>query len=219
MDDQTKKYLMYGGAAIAAGFLIYQVLERTGVWGQWFGSGHTQVFTDRDQLIAWCQQNPNGVAAFSDGGNSETYSAADWLRFSTQAPIPGLRGPFNPSGTFNFQMTARGVAVPVPTVPISAIPITVGDKVTADLREAALANPVMRGDQGTASQWNMLLAHVDPQAVRGDLSAAGVGLNDSMDAAAFMRNRAAAGLDSLRGLGSGVPVEPETMPEPYEWVN
>lgn len=223
MDDQTKKYLIIAAGAIAAGYLGYTYLNKTGHWQKWFG-GSSAAFTDREQLLVYCAANPQGMATFEDStGTQTTLPCATWLQYPE--PIPGLQGPFNPHGLFSIELrpvspaAAIAAAQNAPGAPQTQTDTPLVDQtLLGALRTAAKNHPALRSDRASVHQWNLLLATVDPAAIATDLSQVGIqyGVNDVMDAQTFLELRNKSGFGNMRGVGN---VSAEFVDEPYAWVN
>jgi hypothetical protein len=72
----------------AAGYLVYQWLQSSGLWAQWFGgtaaSGNT--FSTPATLMSYCQANPGGTATYQvAGGSPTTATCSAWLAAQTPA--------------------------------------------------------------------------------------------------------------------------------------
>lgn len=88
MDDSTKQLIKYGAMAAAAWF-VYDWLQTSGLWAQWFGGTVTAAansFNNSTSLLTYCQENPSGTAVFVDPttGQSSTASCAQWLSSNPQ---------------------------------------------------------------------------------------------------------------------------------------
>jgi hypothetical protein len=92
MDEQTKQWIKYG-AVLAAGYFVYQWLQNSGLWAQWFGgSTASNSFNTSTALLTYCQANPNGTAIYVDPttGASSTATCAQWLASNSESPMAQL---------------------------------------------------------------------------------------------------------------------------------
>ena len=96
MDDQTKQLIKYGAMAAAA-YFVYQWLQSSGLWAQWFGgsTASTNTFNTSTALLAYCQANPTGTAVYVDPttGASSTATCAQWLASNSNASLPPATSP------------------------------------------------------------------------------------------------------------------------------
>lgn len=182
MDDNAKNVIRLAAVAVGA-YIAYQWLESSGMWAQWFGAS-SNVFTDPNALLAYCQKNSAGQATYSVSGKQTTATCAQWLAANQAAS--------SSSGT---AAPSSGSPSPTPAPPAPAIDQTL----VAQLRAAAMANPILGTDKATVDQWNYLLNELNPVAIVTDLSSIGIvrGENDSMDAEAYVTLRSRAGLSGI----------------------
>jgi hypothetical protein len=95
MDENTKQLIKYGAMAAAA-YFVYQWLQNSGLWAQWFGgSSSTNTFNTSTGLLAYCQANPTGTAIYVDPatGASSTATCAQWLASNSNAALPPVTSP------------------------------------------------------------------------------------------------------------------------------
>jgi hypothetical protein len=83
VDDNTKQLIKYGAMAAAAWF-VYDWLQSSGLWAQWFGTtaaAASNSFNNSASLIAYCQANPSGTAVYIDPatGQSSIATCAQWI--------------------------------------------------------------------------------------------------------------------------------------------
>jgi hypothetical protein len=91
MDESTKQLIKWGAIA-AAGYFVYQWLQNSGLWAQWFGGTASNQFNSSSALLTYCQANPNGTAIYVDPttGASSTATCAQWLASNSQSPMAQL---------------------------------------------------------------------------------------------------------------------------------
>jgi hypothetical protein len=91
MDEQTKQWIKYG-AVLAAAYFVYQWLQNSGLWAQWFGGTASNQFNSSSALLTYCQANPNGTAIYVDPttGASSTATCAQWLASNSESPMAQL---------------------------------------------------------------------------------------------------------------------------------
>jgi hypothetical protein len=90
MDEDTKQLIKWGAIGLA-GYFVYQWLQNSGLWAQWFGtSTASNSFNTSTALLAYCQANPNGTAIYVDPttGASSTATCAQWIASNSNATLP-----------------------------------------------------------------------------------------------------------------------------------
>lgn len=94
MNDETKQLIKWAAIA-AAGYFVYEYLQSSGLWAQWFGgalpaTGVSNSFSSSAALLTYCQANPTGTAIYVDPttGVSSTASCAQWIGSNSSSPIP-----------------------------------------------------------------------------------------------------------------------------------
>jgi hypothetical protein len=97
MDENTKQLIKYGAMAAAA-YFVYQWLQNSGLWAQWFGGASatsTNSFNTSTALLSYCQANPTGTAVYVDPstGASSTATCAQWLASNSNATLPPAASP------------------------------------------------------------------------------------------------------------------------------
>jgi hypothetical protein len=92
MNDETKQLIKYA-AMIAAGYFVYEWLQSSGLWAQWFGgtapaAAASNSFSNPSALLTYCQANPNGTAIYVDPttGVTSTASCAQWIASNSSSP-------------------------------------------------------------------------------------------------------------------------------------
>ena len=98
----------------AAAYLVYQYLQSSGLWAQWFGGAAGNTFSTPASLLSYCQANPNGTAIYQAAGGSPTSATcAQWLAANTAAtPAPAGAAP-TPTGTPSSPTPAStGLVIP-----------------------------------------------------------------------------------------------------------
>lgn len=174
--DGTNTIVKLGVLGLA-GYLLYQWLQNSGLWGQMFGFSTTQ------QLITYCQANPSGSASY--GGQSAPCS--QWLAAVSAAQT-------TPSTT--------PTASTAPTTP----PVQTSAPATLTTQEQQLAtslqNAAVQSSNTpplTVSQWNYIMNNLtNPGSSAAQLPQFG---NALIDAPTYVAARASGGF----GLSGFIP--------------
>lgn len=108
MDENTKQLIKYGAMAAAA-YFVYQWLQTSGLWAQWFGgasAASTNTFNTSTALLAYCQANSTGTAIYVDPstGASSSATCAQWLASNSNATLPPAASPSSGLAP-NYQQT------------------------------------------------------------------------------------------------------------------
>lgn len=165
------------GIFAVAGYLLYEWLQKSGLWAQYFGgvapgavpAAGLQSFATADALTAYCKANPSSSATY--GGVSST--CPTWM----QTPA---------------------------TSPASSAPPTTGQQPAAPQVDTALADQLTHLLQqsnsrplGTVSEWNWLYTHLknDPNApiIEGDTQFG----TSQITAVQYLQARTGAGLSGI----------------------
>lgn len=108
MEDSTKQ-IIKGVAILAAGYFVYDWLQSSGLWAQWFGGASVAApnsFSNSTALLTYCQANPTGTAVFVDPttGASSTATCAQWMSSNPQTtPLPAASTSAPPSAIAAMQ--------------------------------------------------------------------------------------------------------------------
>ena len=87
MGDDTKQLIKYAAIAAAA-YFVYEWLQTSGLWAQWFGTtAATNTFTDPTLLMNYCQANPTGSATYTVNGVSNTATCSQWIASNSATPV------------------------------------------------------------------------------------------------------------------------------------
>jgi hypothetical protein len=202
MNDSTKTIIKILGVAAGA-YLLYEFLQKSGMWAQWFGSAAVNSFTDPAKLLAYCAANPTGSATYVDSsGKPSTAPCAQWLAANAQAPAPTT--------------TTTTTTTTPPAHPASVAPAA-GSTLIARLQALAFANPALGQDKATVDQWNWILTHEWPNTVGID-SETPAGHN-AIGAAEYVGYYLALGLNdpTLATAGGGAGMS-GYADDPYAWV-
>jgi hypothetical protein len=227
MDDSTKTLIKIGGG-IAALYLIYEWLQSSGLWAQWFGGG----FTTPQALLTYCQQNPTGTATYAPaGGAPQTFTCAQWIAAQQAAGA-------NPPPTTNLLTSALPPAGATPVTP----PPTGNTPVQNSSGNDAQAVTVMiqqngGADQATLDTWAYywqnspgfngapfgfgVSGSISPATMDAIVAAAGGNRTSKVSASQFVvwlnaQPQGMNGLMSIANLGSN-NWQGESFPEPYAW--
>jgi hypothetical protein len=184
-DNSPVKIAIIGVAA----YLGYMYLQKSGLWAQWFGgAAGSNVFTDPNSLLAYCQANPSGSATY----NNQTATCAQWQAAAQKSGAGG-------SGSSGSSPTPPSNSAPTPSADDTALAASLVG--TAKLQAGAKMN---------VWQWNYILLHMTPTAKNLNTS----NNASEMTAADYVAARKAAGLSGLawvRGVGSHSQI-------PYRWL-
>lgn len=172
MNDDMKSLIKILGVAAGA-YLLYQWLNSSGLWAQWFGGGNS--FSNAQQLLAYCQANPSGSATFVNPqtGQSQTATCAAWMQANGAAPTSTAGA--TTTTTNPPPQTSAATASVQPAAASTMVP---------RLEAAAVANPVLGGNSANVSQWNFLLGQIWPSAPQ--ISVTTPAGNNSIDAATYV---------------------------------
>lgn len=111
MNDKTKTIITVLGIGAAA-YLIYQWLQSSGLWAQWFGGALANTFSNPQQLLAYCQANPTGTATYqAAGGSPISAPCSSWLSANATTTPP----PTTPSTAATAQAPSQasaGLSIP-----------------------------------------------------------------------------------------------------------
>jgi hypothetical protein len=196
VDDSTKTIIKVLGVAAGA-WLLYQWLNSSGLWGQWFGGNS---FSTSAELLSYCQANPSGSATY----NGQTATCAQWMAAAGQ------------SSTAAPATTTTTATAPAATT--ASIAPAAGSTFVPRLQAAAIANPSLGSDSANVSQWNFLLAQMWPSAPQiGVTTPAG---NNAISASAYVGFYLAQGYPDPTmpgGTSSGVSGIAAYQEDPYAW--
>jgi hypothetical protein len=201
MDDSMKTILKFAAVGVGA-YILYNWLQTSGLWAQWFGGGNS--FTNPQQLLTYCQANPSGTAIYV-GANGVPNSApcSQWVAANTAS---GAVAP-----------VTQPVATPAATA-TAAAPATVApaanSTLIAQLTKAAAGNMLMPNEMGTVSDWNYLLTQLFPNATQ--IQNATPAGNNTIGAAQYVAYYLALYPDpTTTATAAGLT----GYDEPYQWTN
>jgi len=190
MGDDTTKMLIKVALLGLAGYFVYNWLQNSGLWGEYFG------FSSVTQLQTYCAQNPSGTATY----NGQSATCAQWTAALAAA---------SPSTTASTSTTPT--TPPVQTTqtsaPAEANLTTAEQSLVTSLNNAA----VQSGNQTllTVSQWNWLMNNVtNPGSSAAQLPQFG---NATIDAGTYVAARSSGGF-GLSGF------RPALVQRPYRWM-
>jgi hypothetical protein len=141
----------------AAGYLVYQWLQSSGLWAQWFGgatSGNT--FSTPATLLAYCQANPNGTAIYQAVGGAPTsapcsqWIAAQAAPSASAVPVAGA--------------TTTPVSVPAP---VTSTPNSAGLVIPSNLTVSPNINNSLSGNvtiNGASTNLSIITANLGQSA-------------------------------------------------------
>jgi hypothetical protein len=145
----------------AAGYLVYQWLQSSGLWAQWFGgatAGNT--FSTPATLLGYCQANPNGTAIYQAVGGAPTSApCSQWL--AAQTPVASATPVASPGG-------AGGAAMPVSVpLPVTSSPSSTGLVIPSNLTVSPNINNSLSGNvmiNGTSTNLSIITANLGQSA-------------------------------------------------------
>jgi hypothetical protein len=128
----------------AAAYLVYQYLQSSGLWAQWFGGAAGNVFSDPQKLLAYCAANPTGTATYQAAGSAPTTApCSQWIAAQQHIATTPVSSATNPnSGTS---------APPPPPAPVpvsnsnSGLTIPAGLTVTHNINNSLSGNVIWNG--------------------------------------------------------------------------
>lgn len=209
MNDNTSSIVKIVGLGVGA-YLLYQYLQSSGVWAQWFGGNS---FSNPQQLLAYCEANPNGSATYTGGATPATATCAEWIAANggSAAPSAGTAG----------ATTSTTASSTTSSTPSASVQPAAGSTFISRLQAAAAANPALGSDSANVSQWNFLVDQIWPSAPQ--ISVSTPAGNNNINAATYVGYylgqgfpdpSSAAGNAGVSGFGHGAYSD-----DPYSWKN
>ena len=191
MDDSVKTMIKLAALGVA-GYLVYQWLQKSGYWAQWFGGGNT--FSTPQALLTYCHANPGGSAIYAPaGGASTTAPCAQWIAANGGAPPASTGGGTTPPPTTG----GGGSLVALPSA--------------ATLTSWMQAHTTPSRSVGSVSEWNFATTHLITGFVEPTVD---IGFGDTQITA----DQYIQGVTAWRQTGGGMGWIGASVPRPYGWV-
>jgi hypothetical protein len=199
-EDNTMTIIKFAAIGVGA-YLLYEWLQSSGLWAQWFGGGNS--FSTPATLLTYCQANPTGSATYTGSGTPTTATCAAWM---------AANGSSSTTSTTSSAPPATSTPAPEATIAPAA-----GSTLVPRLQAAAFASSALGADSATVSQWNYLLQQIWPSApIIQNSTPAGTG---SIPAATYVGYYLAQGFADPSLAGAGVSGFNYYDEEPYKWAN
>jgi hypothetical protein len=128
-------------AAVAVGaYLLYEWLQSSGLWAQWFGGNS---FTTTSALDTYCSANPTATASMTVNGQNASAPCSQWLSALQSSAVPTTAPSSSPAGS-----------TPATTAPVSAVDPNLAAQLTAGMQKQ------VGRTIGTISEWNWVLQNI-----------------------------------------------------------